>query len=240
MDIYATSFENRLDDRLFLHLLHLTGENKREKILRYRQWEDAHRALLGDLLIRSVLIRKTGLRKDELSLSHDSNQKPLLRGKPSIHFSLSHSGSYAICAVDCMPVGVDIEKIKDIDLDVAEICLSTSERAELARRAKSERLHFFYSLWTLKESYAKAVGEGLSLPFESFSIQSLPEGHFRLKSGERECRDVYFKTYHSFYGYEIAACAFHNDFPVKIIYKDIKDIITAFQQEEDHGKKREG
>ncbi len=229
MDIYATSFEKRLDDRLFLHLLHLTGENKREKILRYRQWEDAHRALLGDLLIRSVLIRKTGLRKDELSLSHDSNQKPLLCGKPFIHFSLSHSGSYAICAVDRLPVGVDIEKIKDIDLDVADICLSASERAELARRAKSERLHFFYSLWTLKESYTKAVGEGLSLPFESFSIQSLPEGYFRLKLEERECRDVYFKTYHAFDGYEIAACAFHNDFPVKIIYKDIKDIITAFQ-----------
>ncbi|MBU3198520.1 4'-phosphopantetheinyl transferase superfamily protein [Clostridium estertheticum] len=29
----------------------------------------------------------------------------------------------------------------------------------------------FYDLWTLKESYIKAIGRGLSIPFSSFNIK---------------------------------------------------------------------
>jgi len=34
-----------------------------------------------------------------------------------------------------------------------------------------QRLVYFYELWTMKESYVKALGKGLHLPMDSFKIQ---------------------------------------------------------------------
>lgn len=93
-----------------------------------------------------------------LSIEKEPCGKPYLRDS-KLFFSLSHSRSFAACAVSDTPVGIDLEGERPMHEPVLRRCFSEQEQA-LIRRA--DRPDFaFIQLWTQKESYLKATGDGL-------------------------------------------------------------------------------
>lgn len=92
--------------------------------------------------------------------------KPYLKHFPGVQFNLSHSGPYGVCALSDTPVGVDVELIRPLVRDVAKRFFTETEQAWLSRRPPEE----FFRLWTRKESFTKALGKGLTLPLDSFSV----------------------------------------------------------------------
>ena len=52
--------------------------------------------------------------KEAPNVFKDKNGKPYFDSKPDIHFSISHSGDYAMCAFSDNPIGADIQKIQEI------------------------------------------------------------------------------------------------------------------------------
>jgi 4'-phosphopantetheinyl transferase len=101
--------------------------------------------------------------------------------------NLSHSAERALIAVArAREVGVDIE-VHRPDLDVhalAQYVLSPAERASFAALSAADRRAAFFRAWTRKESFIKAIGEGLACPLESFDV-SLADG---IESALLECR----------------------------------------------------
>ena len=69
-------------------------------------------------------------------------------------------------------VGVDVEPFERAEqiLKLAPDVFSVAERAQLEALQEAEKLDRALSLWTLKESYIKARGKGLSLPLDKFSF----------------------------------------------------------------------
>jgi 4'-phosphopantetheinyl transferase len=93
-------------------------------------------------------------------------------------------------------LGADIEK-ESADVDVialAERCFSTREYAAL--RALPDRLRqaAFFACWTRKESFLKAIGEGLSFPLADFSVTINPDLAPALEEirGDREAGKQWF------------------------------------------------
>jgi 4'-phosphopantetheinyl transferase len=115
-------------------------------------------------------------------------------GGPGLTFSLSHTRGFVACAVARgMDVGVDVESI-DRGADGREIArryFSAAEAARLDACPDAERAARFVELWTLKEAYVKAIGEGLSVPLDGFSFAFDEAGHITLEKPVRE-RGVYF------------------------------------------------
>ena len=105
-----------------------------------------------------------------LALSIADGGKPYLVSEPGVHFSLSHSGDWAVCAVSDHPVGVDIEKCEQGRRDIASRFFHREEVRYLNTLLPSMRDKAFYQLWTLKESFVKSTGHGLDLPLRSFWI----------------------------------------------------------------------
>lgn len=92
--------------------------------------------------------------------------KPYLKDWPDVQFNLSHSGAYGVCAISNAPVGVDVEMIRPLRQDVAKRFFTKTEQGYLSARPAEE----FFRLWTRKESFTKAIGKGLTLPMDRFSV----------------------------------------------------------------------
>ena len=83
---------------------------------------------------------------------------------------------------DC-EVGCDIEKNANAPLEVAEHYFYHSELAYI--KAAEDKDKAFFTLWTLKESYMKMTGRGMSLPLDSFEIIRKDQGFVLGKSPKR-------------------------------------------------------
>ncbi|MEY4562248.1 MAG: hypothetical protein RLZZ618_1525 [Pseudomonadota bacterium] len=90
-----------------------------------------------------------------------------------LRFNLSHASTAVVLAVSFgREVGVDIESTqRKAPLDVADQYFSRDESAQLRALPLADQALRFWELWTLKESYIKARGMGLSIPLDQFSFQ---------------------------------------------------------------------
>jgi 4'-phosphopantetheinyl transferase len=183
--IVALGFGESPDPARYARLLEFIDPERRERIGRFRRREDALSCLFGDLLVRAVLIRETGVRNRDLIFSREAGGKPVCRVPGGVHFNLSHSGSGILAAFDDSPVGVDIELIKPLAPGVLEWALSPAESKTMESLAETERLSYFYGIWTLKESWLKASGRGLVDHLSDYSVTAGPApSQFRISNGK--------------------------------------------------------
>ncbi len=111
-------------------------------------------ALLSDLLAREEGIFPLPL------IARRERGKPWFPGHPRLHFSLSHSGDLALCALGKKALGADIEVVRPRSAGLPRYTLSGREYVWYEMRGS--RWEDFYTLWTLKEARVKCTGEGLS------------------------------------------------------------------------------
>jgi 4'-phosphopantetheinyl transferase len=98
-------------------------------------------------------------------------------GPPGLQFNLSHTRGLVACAISVGPeIGIDVETLapRRVDLDVARSCFSPSEVTTLRNAVRDRQPVVFFRLWTLKEAFIKATGQGLSRPLDSFSFSLDP------------------------------------------------------------------
>ena len=87
-------------------------------------------------------------------------------------------------------IGVDIELCRPIaEDDFPDQCLTAAERNALRAIEPADRPAAFYRLWTLKEAFLKATGEGLSRPMSSVEFDMSPGRPVRLIGGEQNLPD---------------------------------------------------
>lgn len=124
---------------------------------------DVARRLLGHGLQRAF-----GMRPDAVAIERDARGKPRLAGRPGVHFNIAHCPRAVAVAVADQPVGVDVEEVRARDPYVAARCFDASEVARVEAAPDPDREFFRY--WTLKESYVKALGSGLSYPLRRVRV----------------------------------------------------------------------
>jgi 4'-phosphopantetheinyl transferase len=141
-----------------------------------RQFVAAHGAL------KRIPSRYLDERPDQIRLVTDVRGKPHLASHadaPALCFSLSHSGEFALCAVTKgRGVGVDIERVRPVSAwrEIAARYLSKRERDALCSLSNDRALDAFFQIWTGKEAYSKAPGQGVSQFWTQFSVSLTPRG----------------------------------------------------------------
>lgn len=94
--------------------------------------------------------------------------KPFFKNS-SIHFSISHSKGYGVCAFFPSPLGVDLQFHQTYALErIAKRFFHSLESAWIG----SGNPDRFYLVWTAKESYVKFTGQGIDNDFPFFSVIS--------------------------------------------------------------------
>ena len=166
--IRVCDIEEMTADNMAL-LLSVLSEKQKDKVLRYRCREDRNRCLIGLALTGMVF----GMRPSELKTVLGEHEKPFISNGKGQHYNLSHSGQYVVIGCGGSSLGIDVEKAGRVKKSIAKRLFSPRENVEYRRYCEKDG-DFFCRMWTLKESYIKYDGRGLSLPLNSFSI--LPKG----------------------------------------------------------------
>ena len=165
--VFYSNIQNQLLANHWSNLLASIPFEQQAKILNFYNIIDQRRALLGRLLI------SYGLRYYEYPPETLAKLKISNFGRPSIDapidFNLSHSGEWVILAITNLGrVGVDIEKIRDVNLSMYGQVMTSPEWAMIFRSQNQKKE--FFRLWVKKESLIKANGKGLSIPLNQIEI----------------------------------------------------------------------
>jgi 4'-phosphopantetheinyl transferase len=151
-------------------------DRERETAGRFRADDDRRAYIAAHALVRLMLSHGTPIRPNHWHFLSDTHGKPELAlpaSSPRIRTSLSHTTGLVAAAVTVdHDVGVDVEDFTTdaFITEVAQSVLAPAEVEALLSLAETQRPQMFGAIWTLKEAYAKAVGLGLTIPFQSFSI----------------------------------------------------------------------
>lgn len=87
--------------------------------------------------------------------------KPVFRDFPELHFNISHSGEWASCALSTIPCGLDIQEIRPIRTRrLLEKTMSEEEQKHIKAAGNPE--WEFCRYWSMKESFLKLTGEGIT------------------------------------------------------------------------------
>ncbi len=201
--INVAQFEN---ETLYVEKLNLLSPYRQQKIASLRHKKDKNRSLGAGIALDCAL-RAYGLRERSAEYEFGEWGKPFLKYHPDIHFSLSHSGDYAICSIGDRPVGNDIERVKPGALKVADRFFTSEELDFLyAGQDDEEIMQRMFRIWTMKESFLKAVGRGISLPMGEFSVAVDEENNEVLVKHIFNDKEYHMKEYHTIPGYRVSVC----------------------------------
>ena len=117
---------------------------------------------------------KNGYPGKKLLVERPRFGKPYFKNAPEVFFSVSHSGSFWLCAISRQPLGLDLQQIRQTQtLKIAQRFFHPDEAAFVKAQPSD-----FFKVWTAKESYVKYTGQGIGGSFSAFSVIS-PDGHFQ-------------------------------------------------------------
>jgi 4'-phosphopantetheinyl transferase len=164
--------------------LQTLSPEERRQADRFRRDRDRTRFVTGHGVLRSILGSYLNTGPGQLQLCRGENGKPRLldsSGGDEIHFNLSHSDGAALFAFALdREVGVDIECVREVpEMDqIAEQCFSAKENELLRSLPRGQKKDFFFSVWTCREAFLKALGHGLLRPLQRVDLLPVPGERF--------------------------------------------------------------
>lgn len=158
----------------------LLSVDETTKQQRFRFEKDRHSALITRAFVRDLLSQYADVDPAEWAFIKGEKDKPELANSPlPLRFNISHTDNMIMCAVMLNnDIGCDIEntnRTADV-LSIAKYSFSELEVNNLLAQPVTQQVSRFFDYWTLKESYIKAWGLGLSIPLKDFSF-TLPNDH---------------------------------------------------------------
>jgi 4'-phosphopantetheinyl transferase len=155
----------------------LLSEEERCREEGFRLPSDRHAYVVTRAMQRLLLSRYTATDPYSLLFDKGAFGRPSLRQTPAestgVDFNLSHDGNViALGIVNRGTIGIDVtaSACRPSFLGVARRFFTCSEVAALEALPADARADSFLQLWALKEAYVKALGGGLSIPFDTFGF----------------------------------------------------------------------
>lgn len=170
----------------------LLSEEEAARAHRFLFEEDRRRYTIARGILRTVLGEYLKAAPESLGIALHKGGKPFVAeptAKPPVRFNLSHAGEEILCAVALgTEVGVDIERLdRQTDhLALAERFFSPRELESLHSLSGPELAQRFFTCWVRKEAFIKAIGTGLSMPLQSFTVSTEPGDAFTIATDSGE------------------------------------------------------
>ncbi|HZT81161.1 MAG TPA: 4'-phosphopantetheinyl transferase superfamily protein [Gemmataceae bacterium] len=158
----------------------LLSEEEQAERQRFLVERPRQQHLLARALVRTTLSRYADVSPREWRFARSRFGKPAVAAPAGVplRFNVSHSHGVVACAVSReWEIGVDVEDAgRDLDWLGLARWFAAEEQTRLRELPAADRRLAFFELWTLKEAYVKARGEGMSMPLSTFAFRTGPGG----------------------------------------------------------------
>jgi len=170
-------------------LLHATAciqEEEKTRLGKFVFKEDFKSSLVGRLMMRKYVAEACKMRYNDVRFKRDDKGRPILlenSGDIKVNFNVSHQGDYTLFAgevdKDNIMLGVDVMKLKYTGgkpisefFRIMRRNFSSEEWTQIySSKQENEQLNTFLRLWSLKESYVKAIGVGITVKLDDLSFK---------------------------------------------------------------------
>ncbi len=113
--------------------------------------------ILSRILLRNILKDKYSINYNDILIKYNKYGKPYI---DNIYFNISHSHDYVIVVTFDKNIGIDIEKIRDINQTTMKV-FCTDNEIQYITNNQNKKLAY-WKIYTLKEAYFKMLGTDLS------------------------------------------------------------------------------
>lgn len=138
---------------------------------------------IGRGLLAYGLQEEYRISREDILLEKGEYGKPYLKKYPEIFFNITHCKEMAACAIATKEIGIDIEGVRKFSPAILKRVLTPKEKEQLEDTEQKEEM--FFRFWTLKESFIKAIGKGLSFPLQEISFQLPEEYEGEIKANQK-------------------------------------------------------
>ena len=195
MIVYLSSINELKDaasyDAAFLRIT----EERKNSVLKFASVEDRKRSIVAGLLLNYIFkewccresdpadgkkspdVVKISVKdllsaeKQNFTVCKKENGKPFFAENPGIHYNLSHSKDYVVCAVSEKEIGADIQYAqRNCKESFIKKIMTESEYLKFVNMEPERKKLFPYCLWTVKESACKYTGKGLKQDFQDMEV----------------------------------------------------------------------
>lgn len=184
MELWLIRLDLSEQARLSLHRTLSGSERERARAFHWEQ--DRKRFVVARGALRDILSRYLGHRPEQLRFCYGPHGKPALHpafSAPRVRFNLAHCEDLALVAVsEAADLGVDIERVRVMP-DASQLVMhffSPRESATFATLPEAQKPKAFFRLWTRKEAWLKATGEGIGQQLSQVEVSFLPDEPARL------------------------------------------------------------
>ena len=155
--------------------LEFMSEQRRKQVLAFRHERGRKLSAAAYMLLCKALKEVYGINEPPL-FEYSEHGKPSIVGHPEIYFNISHCRSVAGCVVSSCPVGIDVEEVREYKDSLARYVLNEDEYSMVSSSRQPARE--FIRLWTMKESYLKLTGEGITRDLKTVLADTASTCHF--------------------------------------------------------------
>jgi 4'-phosphopantetheinyl transferase len=176
VDLWLVCVRDVCEQLMHRYLDQLDSE-ERARAGSYKRGAQRREYVISRMLLRNTLSEYAAIQPQEWRFVRTLHGRPEITREQAVDaplaFSLSHT-SEMIALVVCRRqlVGVDIERIRNSlpHLSIANRFFAGVEASDLRKAREVDRPKRLCELWTLKESYLKARGVGLTVPLDTVAF----------------------------------------------------------------------
>lgn len=202
--VFTENIENISNARVQEHYRALSHYRK-AKADKCRNGDVFRQSVEAGYLLEKALCELFGIPMGTAEYELGEHGKPFIKGRPDVVFSVSHTKNWvmAVFAVDerskegasCVAVGCDIEQVRDrkADCRLAERLFSKEEYESVIKNGSFD-IETFCRIWTVKESFAKALGKGLTLSLSDVRVSFDDQGELRTEQSLYDGETVFMES----------------------------------------------
>jgi 4'-phosphopantetheinyl transferase len=178
-DVHVWSFHLATSRSSLARFQSFLSSNERERARRFHFEQHRNHYIAGRGWLRELLGHYLDISPEQLEFEYGRYGKPILsdRCNNALHFNLAHSDGMALAGITRVGVlGLDIERIQVLEdmSELVKLFFSARENSIFQKLELEQRLFAFFNLWTRKEAFLKATGEGISQYLNQVEVTFLP------------------------------------------------------------------